>query len=464
MMTSGFHFAIDPKPVQQIVPLNPSERFEGIDFSRSGNIMAIATSETNSVLLFKRKPDGWFEDAPFQIIGRLSSGLDYPHDVSFSRNEDAELLAVAQRTGAIAIYEKTGSDERYGPEPAFEISSPRSQLAFSDGVAFVPPNNDCLAVCNLQLGTVLFFRRISLSPVAFEETPCFELRHPSVFHPDGLAFSRCGRWLATANHGNRSVSIFQRRDRILAGGKLIYGPEPVTVIQDRRFRYPHSVAFTPRTNHLIVTNGGANYFNIYQPTRHYSGIRWSQSPVAQVIAHDDETFQEVNTANKMEGGPKGVAIHKNILAVCSPQIGVKIYSFRERRSWSVWRNEQLPADALKELEAERAVRLELVKILAESEVDRAARLDQINILNNALKESEVDRAARLDQTNILTDNLKQSEADREARLEQINVLANALKESEADRATRLEQINILNNALKESETDRAAPPMKVGNN
>src|SRR5262249_6364939 len=104
--------------------------------------------------------------------------------------------------------------------------------------------------------------------------------------------------------------------------------------------YPHSVAFT-RTNHLIVTNAGANYFSAYGPRRPHFGLRWSQSPVAQVILHDAETFQEINTANKMEGGPKGVAIHENNLAVCSPQIGVKIYSFRERWSWFVLRNRQL---------------------------------------------------------------------------------------------------------------------------
>ena len=110
----------------------------------------------------------------------------------------------------------------------------------------------------------------------------------------------------------------------------MYGPEPVTVIEDPQLRYPHSVAFTPRTNCLLVTNAGANYFNVYAPTRHYFGMRWSQSPIAQVIAHDDEAFQIVNTANKMEGGPKGVAIHDNYLAICSPQIGVNIYSFREQ--------------------------------------------------------------------------------------------------------------------------------------
>jgi DNA-binding beta-propeller fold protein YncE len=333
MMIRSLHFEIDAKSVQRIVPPNPSERFEGIDFSRSGNIIAIATSETNSVLLFKRKPDGRFEDAPFQIIGRSPSGLDYPHDVSFSRSEDAELLAVAQRAGAVAIYEKNGPDESYGSKPAFEISGPRSKLAYSDGVSFVPPTNDYLAACNLELGTILFFRRISRSPLAFDETPEFELKHPSIFHPDGLGFSYCGRWLAIANHGNGSVSIFQRQNRILSGGKPKYGPEPVTLIQDPQFRYPHSVAFTPQTNHLVVTNAGANYFNVYEPRRDYFGMRWSRLPVAQVIVHDDEVFREVNTANKMEGGPKGVAIYESNLAVCSPQVGVKVYSLRERRGW-----------------------------------------------------------------------------------------------------------------------------------
>jgi hypothetical protein len=118
------------------------------------------------------------------------------------------------------------------------------------------------------------------------EAPEFELKHPSVFHPDGLGFSRCGRWLATANHGGGSVSVFQRRSSILSSGKLSYGPEPVTVIQDRQFRYPHSVTFTPRTNHLIVTSAGANYFTVYEPRPHYFGMQWSQSPVAPPVRFD----------------------------------------------------------------------------------------------------------------------------------------------------------------------------------
>jgi hypothetical protein len=137
--------------------------------------------------------------------------------------------------------------------------------------------------------------------------------------------------VATANHGGGSVTVFQRRAKIFSGRKLVYGPEPVTVIRDPQFRYPHSVAFTPRTNHLVVTNAGANYFSAYTPIPVSFGLKWSQSPVAQVIAHNDAEFQEVNLINKMEGGPKGVAIYREKIAVCSPQIGMRIYNFKESR-------------------------------------------------------------------------------------------------------------------------------------
>jgi hypothetical protein len=316
-------FEIDPSCIQHIMPANPTDRFEGIDFSASGNIIAVATLDTDKVLLFRRKPDGRFEDSPFRTIGQL----DQPHDVSFSQSEGMELLAVAQRTGAVAMYNRNGPDESY--DPIFEIKGPQAKLAYTDAVSFVPPQNDYLAACNLNRSTVLFFRRSSLSSASFEDAPEFELKLPKSFNPDGLAFSRCGRWLATANLGNQSVSVFERCARIVSGDKPFYGPKPVTIIEDPTLRYPHSLAFT-RTNHLIVTNSGARYFNVYEPRQHDSGMQWSQSPVARVIAQDDEAFQAANTASKLEGGPKGVAIHGNDLAICGPQIGVKIYHFHER--------------------------------------------------------------------------------------------------------------------------------------
>ncbi len=325
----GFEIDASGDSVQSLAPPSKLHRFEGIAFSSSGNMIGIAASDTNTVFLFRRKADGLFEETPYSSINGPPPGLNYPHDVAFSKLGDTELLAVAKRGGAIAIYEKTGANETYGPGPVFELCGPKTKLSYSDGVAFVPPNDDYLAACNLRIGSISFFRRLSHSPIGFKLEPAFELKHGSLSHPDGLAFSQCGRWLAVANHGNHSVGVFQRRNRIFSRGRLEYGPEPVTIIRDPGLRYPHSVAFTPETNHLVVTNAGANYFSVYEPKRRNLKMRWSQSPVSKTIVGPDPIFEEVNARNKMEGGPKGVAIHKNTLAICSPEHGIKIYSFHE---------------------------------------------------------------------------------------------------------------------------------------
>ena len=109
----------------------------------------------------------------------------------------------------------------------------------------------------------------------------------------------------------------------------MYGPEPVAVIDDKRLRFPHSVAFTPRTNHLIVTNAGGNYFSAYAPRRSHFGLQWNKIPSGQTIVADEKVFEATNQDNRMEGGPKGLAVHGRTLAVCSPEIGIKIYSFEE---------------------------------------------------------------------------------------------------------------------------------------
>jgi hypothetical protein len=109
---------------------------------------------------------------------------------------------------------------------------------------------------------------------------------------------------------------------------LRYGPEPAAIISDPQLRHPHSVAFTPR-NQLIVTNAGANYFSLYSSRKGLWNLRWSEFASLQKTVNDEDAFREVNAGNKMEGGPKGIATHGNTIAVCSPEIGIKLYSFRE---------------------------------------------------------------------------------------------------------------------------------------
>jgi DNA-binding beta-propeller fold protein YncE len=334
LSNSAIGFDMSADSVQTLAMPGGAHRSEGIGYSSSGNIIAIATSDTNTVFLFRRRADGQFETTPYWGISGPESRLAYPHDVSFAPSGEHELLAVAQRGGSIAIYQKGMVNENYGPEPIFEICGPATTLKYSDGVAFVPPDNDHVAACNLETGTISFYRKTSDSPLCFDLRPAFELRHRSLVDPDGLAFSPCGQWLAVANHGNHSVSIFQRRDRNVSRDKLEYGPTPVTVIRDPALRHPHSVAFSPSTNHLVVTNSGANYISVYAPIRGFLNMRWSQFPIAQKIVGPDALFQSINARNKMEGGPKGIAIHEKSLAICSPEHGVKIYLYNGAHAMS----------------------------------------------------------------------------------------------------------------------------------
>lgn len=320
--------------IQNLLPTNDNQRFEGIRFSASGNILGVVTSDTNCIFLFRRRPDGLFENTPYLNIHGPGSRLDYPHDLSFLLSGKTELLAVAQRSGSIVIYRNNHTSDDFGIEPVFEIAGRDSGLDYSDGVSFVPPNGDYLAVCNLKKNNVTFYRKKNDSSCNYELNPAFVLEHKCINEPDGLAFSQSGEWLALANHGNNTATVFQRCKSANPKYKIKYGPDPVTVIRDPNLHYPHSVAFTPGTDHLVVTNAGANYFSIYQPfqRRKWYGVSvtdWSQSPVQQIIVGTEDKFRDINVTNKQEGGPKGVAIHKNNLAICSPVHGVKVYSFRE---------------------------------------------------------------------------------------------------------------------------------------
>ncbi len=321
----------DGSRVQHLVPPSAAQRFEGIAFSATGEILAVATADTDTVLLYRRGPAGRFEDSPFSTIGGPQSRLEYPHDLAFSVSGSAEILAVALRSGAVCIFRRDAGARDFGTAPVFEIRGPDAKLRFSDGVAFVPPDEAFLATCNVTNSKINFYRRTDGAAHGFGLRPVFRLKHASVQGPDGLAFSRCGTWLAIANHGNHTVGIYRRRRILLSKRKMKYGPKPVTVIRDPGLRYPHSVAFTPITNHLVVTSAGANYFSVYRPERSGYGTRWSETPVLRKILGPEDSFRQVNARNKMEGGPKGVAVHANELAVCGPEYGIRIYSLSECR-------------------------------------------------------------------------------------------------------------------------------------
>jgi len=230
---------LESSPVQQIVPPGRSQRFEGVDFAGCGNILAIATSDANTILLFRRRPDGRFDDAPYQTIGG-GAQIEYPHDVAFSRATADELLAVAQRPGRITIHARDGADGRYSAAAVSEISGTQSGLAYSDAVAFVPPDESHLASCSLERGTISFFRRTSAAPPAFAAAPVFQLRHRSISTPTASRSPPAAvgsRSPITASRPSRSSaatkSAAPRARSHSAGGRSRSSPIPASAIPTR---------------------------------------------------------------------------------------------------------------------------------------------------------------------------------------------------------------------------------------
>jgi hypothetical protein len=316
---------VSEEPVQQIHPFNSSLRFEGIAFSPSGDELALVASDQDAVFLFRRLAGGKFDPKPSSFISGVASGFTYPHDASYCDLGNVELLAVAQRVGAVAILERPKGEAHFRRQPTFKLVGKNTRLNHSDGVSFVPPNNTQLAVCNLADDTISFFQQSATSPVEFDPRPASIVQLETGAQPDGLAFSASGRWLAIANHGNNTVSIFERST---ANDPTGYGPAAHTVLSDPSLICPHSVAFTVM-DHLVVTCAGANYFGVYSSSGSSSGLVWSREPVIRRIVGSESMFRKVNALNKMEGGAKGVAVHGSNLAICSPEHGVKIYRLHE---------------------------------------------------------------------------------------------------------------------------------------
>ena len=118
-MAGRLHLDLDRLPFQHIPSPSIEEGYEGVAFSSTGDLIAAAAAEANAVLLFRRKSGGRFEDAPCCML----NDLGYPHDVSFGKLGDREVLAIAQRISGISFYLVGAAAGQVKLEPMFDPSS-----------------------------------------------------------------------------------------------------------------------------------------------------------------------------------------------------------------------------------------------------------------------------------------------------------------------------------------------------
>ncbi len=279
--------------LQGIAPRAAQSHYEGCALSADGRMLAVADAHDNAVLLFRKHAGAGFETVPYRVIEGEPAGLDFPHDVSFGPSGSGEILAVAQRDGVVSLFDPQPGA---GDAPLAELRGAETDLSFSDGVAFVPPDGRLLAVSNLLSHSITFYARPSLDSVCFEPRPVHRLAAGSIMRPDGLGISPCGGFLAVANHGAHSVSLFRR------GADGGYGPRAMQIISGPDLVHPHSVAFTEGARHLVITNSGAAHVTVLARQQDVFGVSWQRMKHGLPRFTPKAVFDRVNGEDPLRAG------------------------------------------------------------------------------------------------------------------------------------------------------------------
>jgi WD40 repeat protein len=304
---------------------------EGIAFSPSGDVVAIANAKANNVLFYRTADclsSALPQIRPAFVLESKMAPLDYPHDVAFSP-DGQHLAVVSSRNNCIMIYKKNSHDEFFEEKPMARIAGKPNLLKIS--AVKYHPNGNCLAVCDVSGNKIALYR---CHQDTYESIP-FQLltgKRKIIDRPDGVAFSSDGRLLAITSHGVHSALLYEAN-----GTGEGFHPNPVQILQgpDTHFCYTHSLSFHPRDNTLAVSSaGGTKTLALFQKTSDQAPL-YSSAPLQVLEIYNPET---IHLQDKLpeEGGVKGVAFSPDghVIGVCVTDIGddqrcVIFYSIQE---------------------------------------------------------------------------------------------------------------------------------------
>lgn len=291
---------------------------EGISFSPSGDIIAVANARNNNILfyrVFENEITKMTQEPSFIMKGRPA--FAYPHDLSFSPDEE-HLAIVSSYSNKITIHERDEASGFYKSEAIAIIRGTKAGLWNAHTVKYNPAGT-LLAVCDVARNTVALFPRLESH---YEETPCQILSLPISLmdRPDSVAFSSDGSLLAVTSHATHSVLLFaqdpdntERYDALHC--QIIQGEET-------GFHFTHSLAFHPVDHTLVVSSAAgkktvAVFNKLPQQLLSYPLI-----PSQILEVYNPETYH-LNMYEPEEGGVKGVAFSPSgkMLAVLSTDLG-----------------------------------------------------------------------------------------------------------------------------------------------
>jgi hypothetical protein len=299
-------------------------RTEDVQLSPDGRRIAIAGFGKNYLLVLDTEIKGGGDAAYSVHFGRslkvLGASFALPHGIAWIDNE---LVIIANRHGqAPLLHIPRGiNGTEIVTNPVHTIGATLVDYLDAPGSVALRHIEDGLVevlICNNYSHVV---SRHFLDGHAGMAVLASEIVFKSELNiPDGVVFSRTGKWVAVSNHYDSSVFIY-RADQLGVTDK------PAGVL--RGIVFPHGITFTPDDRAIFVADAGAPSVYLYgAPDGDWSGDRL---PLHAISVIELAAFTALNDGNPEDGGTKGVVLTADggLLCVTCEQEPLFFYDVRQ---------------------------------------------------------------------------------------------------------------------------------------
>jgi hypothetical protein len=283
-------------------------RCEDVKFSPSARRLAIAAFEQGKIAVLDIAVAGATGE-PKQIgltdgFALASPHLRYPHGVDFL---DEETIVVANRGGDACVFKlpRANGGRECEATPlaligaAEFLSTPGSVTAIRES-----PVRGEILICNNFVHTVTRHAYDLSRGCTIGGSRVLLRKWLAV--PDGIAVSENRKWIAVSNHDSGHVFLYENTPA------LNENSDPDGIL--RCIAYPHGVRFVADDRFIFAADAGAPYVNVYAgDAANWRGVR---NPVLTFRVLDQDLFLR-GRVNPMEGGPKGIDLAGEVMAVAS---------------------------------------------------------------------------------------------------------------------------------------------------
>lgn len=296
-----------------LATLHAIGRTEDVRIRRDGHLAVIA-GFLDGTLTFLDLPrgDGMQVGA---VVTLGAPGLGLPHGIEFVSDD---VIVVADREAGLLFFTLVPGaggvlPAALDPLPVTGQDLPEFEMAGSvAAVGAATPAGVTLAVCDGPRHRVaMLSARLTGDEVVVQSLPA--LRCTWLGHPDGVAASADGEWIAVSAHWTQVIAMLRRGERGYTPAGVLRGPA-----------FPHGVRFAAGGHHVVVADGGTPYVFVFASDGTWDGTRY---PAGRLRVTDDACFVRGATSPQ-EGGPKGVELTPDgrLLLVTSEQQPLAAFS------------------------------------------------------------------------------------------------------------------------------------------